>query len=292
MRSKIAQKRTLWLMLLPCFLVLAVIVIVPLFNLFRYSLYNYKLANPNGMIYRGLKNYSKVFRDKEFINSLSVTGRYVLGVLITQVPVALLLIETLSNIKKGSGLIKSLIMPPMVVPGVVAAVIWRLLYNPSTGLINYFLSPLGIKNAWLADPKLTLGSLVMVDFWQNTPFLILVLLAGRSTISDDLYEAGRIDGANGFHLFRHITLPLLRGSLMIGILFRIIDSLKGFAHISIMTSGGPGNVTTTINYYAYKMAFNYTDIGYSSSLGVIMLFMTVMIAVILVKVFKMGGTKK
>ena len=132
----------------------------------------------------------------------------------------------------------------------------------------------------------------MVDFWQNTPFLILVLLAGRSTISDDLYEAGRIDGANGFHLFRHITLPLLRGSLMIGILFRIIDSLKGFAHISIMTSGGPGNVTTTINYYAYKMAFNYTDIGYSSSLGVIMLFMTVMIAVILVKVFKMGGTKK
>ena len=289
MRSKIAQRRTYLIMLLPCMIILVGIIIVPLVNLFRYSFYNYKLASPKGMTYIGIKNYQKVLKDKEFINSLVVTGKYVLGVLVTQVPVALLLIETLSSVKRGSGAIKTLIMPPMVVPGVVAAVIWRLLLNPSVGLVNYLL---GIQQPWLADPKTTLISLIMVDFWQNTPFLILTLLAGRSTISDDLYEAGRIDGANGLRLFYHITLPLLRGSLMIGILFRIIDSLKGFAHINVMTSGGPGNVTTTINYYAYKTAFNYTYIGYSSALGVFMLAITVLLAIVLVRFFSTGGSKK
>ena len=290
MQSKIAQKRTLILMLVPCLVILCVIIIIPLINLFVYSFYDYKLSNPNGMEFIGWKNYSKVIKDKEFLNSLIVTGKYVFGVLITQIPMGLLFVEVLSHIKKGSGLIKSLIMPPMVVPGVVAAVIWRLMYHPSTGLINYFLGVFGIEHAWLADPKTTLASLIVVDFWQNTPFVILMMLAGRSAISDDLYEAGKIDGANGWQLFRHITLPLLRGSLMICILFRIIDSLKGFAHISLMTAGGLGNVSTTINYYAYRMAFTYTDIGYSSTLGVFMLLMTTLLAVVLLKIFNKGAS--
>ena len=117
MRSKIVQKRVYILMIVPCFVVLSLIVVMPLIYLFVYSFYNYKLANPNGMIYIGLKNYAKVLKDAEFINSLTVTGKYVLGVLVTQVPAALLLVETLSHVKRGSGLIKTLIMPPMVVPG-------------------------------------------------------------------------------------------------------------------------------------------------------------------------------
>ncbi len=285
MHSKIVQKRTLLLMLAPCLLIVCVIIIVPLINLVVYSFYDYKLASPNGMRFVGWYNYNKAVNDKEFISSLWVTAKYMLGVLVTQVPMALLFVETLSHIKRGTGLIKTLIMPPMVMPGVIAGVIWRLLYHPSAGLINYFLTPLGLDHAWLADPNTALMSLVMVDFWQNTPFLILVLLAGRSMIPDDLYEAGRIDGANGLHLFRHITLPLIRGSLMVGVLFRIIDSLKGFAHINVMTSGGPGNVTTTINYYAYRMAFTYTNIGYSSALGVFLLAITTLMAFALVRMF-------
>lgn len=289
MRNNRVQKRTYIAMMIPCFVVLALIVVVPLITLVVYSFYNYKLANPNGMIYIGFKNYTKAMKDKEFINSLQVTGKYVLGVLITQVPTALLFVETLSHVKRGSGLVKTLIMPPMVVPGVVAAVIWRLLFNPTSGLINYFL---GIQHPWLADPKTTLITLIIVDFWQHTPFLILTLLAGRSTISEDLYEAGRIDGANGFHLFRHITMPLIKSSLMLGMLFRIIDSLKTFAHINVLTSGGPGNVSTTINYYAYKTAFTYTNIGYSSALGVFMMLLMIIVAVFMVKVFKVGGASK
>ncbi len=286
MRSKIVQKRTLALMLVPCFVVLAMIVLVPLINLVVFSFYDYELSSPAGMKFIGLENYFKVAKDKIFINSIRVTAIYIIGVLATQLPAALLLVETLSHIKKGTGLIKTLIMPPMVVPGVIAGVIWRLLYNPSRGLINYFLSPFGIQHAWLADPNTTLFSLIVADFWQNTPFLILVLLAGRSTIPNELYEAARIDGANGLLLFRRITLPLLRGSLMIGILFRVIDSLKAFSHIHMMTSGGPGDVSTTINYYAYRMAFTYTDIGYSSALGFILLVLTTTLAVVMVKAFK------
>ncbi len=291
MKSRNLQNRTLILMLLPCLVVLCAIIIVPLINLFAYSFYDYKLANPNGMNFVGVENYSKVIQDKEFHNSLWVTAKYVIGVLISQIPIGLLFVEILNNIKKGSGLIKTLIMPPMVVPGVVAAVVWRLMYDPSTGLINYFLSIFGIEpHAWLADRNTTLFSLLVVDFWQNTPFVILMLLAGRATISDDLYEAAKIDGANGWQLFRNITLPLLRGSLMICILFRVIDSLKGFTHISLMTAGGPGNASTTINFYAYRMAFTYTDIGYSSALGVFMLLLTTLMAVGMLKIFKRGGS--
>lgn len=276
-------------MLVPCFVSLAMIVLVPLINLVVFSLYDYELSNPAGMKFIGLGNYFKVAQDKIFINSIWVTAIYTIGVIATQLPAALLFVEILSHIKKGAGLIKTLIMPPMVVPGIIAGVIWRILYNPSYGLINYFLSPFGIRHAWLADPNTTLFSLIVVDFWQNTPFLILVLLAGRSMIPDELYEAAKIDGASGFRLFRHLTLPLLRGSLMIGILFRAIDAIKAFATINIMTSGGPGDVSTTINYYAYRMAFTYTDIGYSSALGFILLALTTALAVVIVKAFKKGG---
>ena len=286
MHSKNIEKRTLILMLMPCLVVLCAIIIVPLITLFVYSFYDYKLADIHGMEFIGWKNYGKALQDEEFRNSLLVTARYMFGVLISQIPIGLLFVEILSNIKKGAGVIKTLIMPPMVVPGVVAAVVWRLMYDPSTGLINYFLGKFGIQpQAWLANPDTTLVSLLVVDFWQNTPFVILMMLAGRFAISDDLYEAAKIDGANVCQLFRYITLPLVRGTLMICVLFRVIDSLKGFTHISLMTAGGPGNVTTTINYYAYRMAFTYTDIGYSSALGVFMLLITTFLAVVMLKLF-------
>lgn len=288
-----ARNRTLTWMLLPCFLVLAVIVVVPLVNLVQFSFQSYELANPAGRKFIGLANYIKAFGDKDFRSAIWVTVLYILGALVIEIPVSLMLIEALYYIKRGSGLIKALIMPPMVVPPIIAGVMWRIMYHPSAGLVNYFLSFFGIQHAWLADPKTALLSLILVDFWQNTPFLTLILLAGRSAISTDLYEAGMIDGAGGLQLFRHITLPLLRGSLMLGTLFRVIESLKVFPTIHIMTAGGPGNVTTTINYYAYKMAFSYTDIGYSSALGFLMLSMTTLLCIVLVRAFRVkeGGTK-
>jgi multiple sugar transport system permease protein len=286
-RGLMGGSRTLVLMCIPCFLVLAVIVIVPILNLIKYSLYNYELSNPLGIKFIGLLNYAKAFIDREFLKSIWVTVLYIIGALAIEVPVSLLLIEALYYIKKGNGLIKALIMPPMVVPPIIAGVMWRIMYHPTAGLVNYFLENIGLTHHWLSDPKTALVSLILVDFWQNTPFLILILLAGRSAIPSDFYEAGMIDGAGAFRLFRHITLPLLRPSLILGVLFRVIESLKVFPTIHIMTAGGPGgNATTTINYYTYKMAFSYTNIGYSSALGFILLFMTTLLSIVLLHTFR------
>lgn len=283
------RERVLKWMLLPCMTVLALIVLVPLLNLIYFSFFNYELSNPAGRSFIGLSNYLKAFSDKEFWHSVKVTVLYIFGALLLELPVALVLIEVLFYIKKGSGILKAFLMPPMVMPPIVAGVMWRIIFHPTTGLMNYLLSFIGIQHPWLADPKTTLLSLVFVDFWQNTPFLTLILLAGRASISTDMYEAGMIDRANGFQMFRYITLPLLRGSLMLGVLFRIIDCIKVFPTIHIMTAGGPGNVTTTINYYTYNMAFTYTDIGYSSALGFLLLIFTTLMSLVLVKAFKKKG---
>jgi multiple sugar transport system permease protein len=283
------RTRVLVLMLVPCILVLAVIVVVPVINLVYYSLLNYELSNPMGKKFIGLLNYVKAFGDKEFLYSIWITVLYIAGVIATELPISLLLIEILNYIKKGSGILKAALLPPMVVPPIVAGVMWRIIYHPTSGLLNYLLSPLGIQHAWLADRSTSLISLIIVDIWQYTPFLTLILLAGRSAIPYERYEAGMIDGANRFQMFRYITLPLLRNSLMVGILFRVIDSIKVFPTIHIMTAGGPGNATTTINYYTYKMAFSYTDIGYSSALGFILLILTTLFSFVLVRSFKSKG---
>lgn len=265
---------------------LSAIVLVPLINLFSYSLYNYKLTNVKAMRFVGFGNYVRALKDVDFLASIKYTGQYILLALITQVPVAILLVEALQRITLGSSLIRTLIMPTMVVPPIIAGVMWRIMLNPTNGLVNYFFGMVGLAHNWTSDPATALNTLVFIDFWQNLPFLALIFLAGRSAISEDLYEASMIDGANGIQTFWHITIPSIRSSLMLGIIFRIIDCIKVFPTVHIVTAGGPGTSTMMINYYIYKTAFNYSNIGYSSAMGSILVVLTTLISLLLIRVFK------
>ncbi len=280
------RKPVLIAMLLPCAVVLGLIVLTPMINLVWYSLHDYKLTNIKAMRFVGLSNYVKAFGDGDYLHSIKITAQYVLRALATQLPVALVLVEVLQRIKRGSGLVRTLLLPTMVVPPVIAGVMWRIMYHPSYGLVNYILGAVGLAHNWTSDPATALGSLVFIDFWQNLPFLTLILLAGRASISEDVYEAAMIDGAGALSSFWHITLPLLRGSLLLGVLFRMIDCIKVFPTVHIVTAGGPGTATTMINYYIYKMAFNYTNIGYSSAMGFILVVLTTLLSVALIKAFQ------
>lgn len=273
-------------MLIPTIIVFFLVFFVPISCLFNYSLLNYELTDPFGVKFIGLKNYFRIFHDWEFWNSLRITIIFLVVGIGIQVPIALLLGEILSGPLKRLQFVRSLFLPPMLVPPVVAGVMFRIMYHPSLGIINYFLSFFGLSHPWLADPKTALFSVIMVDVWQNVPFLLILFLAGFSSIPEEVYESAMIDGANRWQTFIKISVPLMRSSLMLGLLFRVIDILKVFPTIHIMTAGGPGRATETVNYYTYRMAFSYTNIGYASALGVILVIITIFLCIIMLRLFK------
>jgi multiple sugar transport system permease protein len=163
----------------------------------------------------------------------------------------------------------------MVLPPVVVALTWKILFTPDVSVVNWLLSLVGIAGpAWLVDPTLALWALVIADVWQWTPFVVLMLLAALQMLPEEPLEAARIDGASGWQIFLYIILPLLKPVLLVAGLFRLIDSVKAFPNIFIMTGGGPGVATEATNYYAYLQGFSYTFLGYSSAITVVMLIAT------------------
>lgn len=291
--SKRSTTRELFVMMLPCMLVMLVIFIYPLSKLLLNSMQRYKLIDPV-KTFVGLGNYISAFEDKNFVKSLGTTLKYVALSLAIEVPLALILMEIIGTVKKGQGFIRTCFLPPMVIPSVVNGTIWKLMFNPSSGIITYIALKLGFENAanWLTMETSALWCLVAIDVWASTPFLLIILLAGRASISETYYEAAKIDGAGPVSMFFKITLPLLKNQLMFGLMIRLTDCIRVFPTIHIMTAGGPGTATQTINYLAYKTAFSYSNIGYASAMGVIMMLVSILCVLLLSSSFKMGGQKR
>jgi multiple sugar transport system permease protein len=167
----------------------------------------------------------------------------------------------------------------MMLPPIVAAVIFKIIYIPDFGIINWFLSLIGIEGIiWEASANTALLSLILVDIWEWTPFMFLILLAGLQAIPLDPYEAAEVDGATKFQIFRDITFPLLRPAVLIALLLRIMDTLRIFDQIFIMTGGGPANATETMSLYIYRHGFRFSNIGYATAMSFIMLILTLLIS--------------
>jgi len=277
--------RELFIMQFPGMFILFIIVIIPVIMLLYYSTLYYRLQSPDKIRFVGFENYIHAFMDKAFLESIWTTVRYIVFALAIQIPLGLLLMELISNLKRYSNIFKSAFLPPMIIPPIVSGLIWRFMFLPGSGIVNYFLRFFNISPAWFTDKRLAMLSIIIVDVWMYTPFLLIIFLSGRASIAQDLYESATLDGAKKIQCFWGITLPLLRNSMIVGILFRLIDLIKVFATIHIMTTGGPGTATQTINYYTYRMAFSYSDIGYSSALGTLLLVISVVLAVVLFRAF-------
>jgi multiple sugar transport system permease protein len=181
------------------------------------------------------------------------------------------------------------LLVPMMLPAVVVGVVWRLLLNPNYGPINSGLRSLGINSdllTWTASPKLAMLSVIVVDCWQWTPFMFLVLLAGLQAIPLEPYEAALIDGSNRWQTFRHITLPLLRPAILIALLLRTMDLLRVFDQIFILTEGGPGFATETLSLYIYRTAFRFFDFGYAAALSFVLLAITNVISMVYIRLLQ------
>jgi multiple sugar transport system permease protein len=230
----------------------------------------------------GALNYLEALRDDERFRAAAWrTILYTVGSLALQVPLGVALAVFFNREFLGKGLVRTLYLLPLVATPAAIALIWVLIYNPATGVLNYLLQlahlPMG---QWTYAAGSALWALIIVDTWQHTPLVMLIALAGLAALPTDPYESAQIDGATAWQRFWHITLPLLRPTVAVAALFRAIDALKAFDVIFAMTQGGPGESTETLNIYIYLAAFQYFRFGYSSSL--LMLFFALILGVCLV----------
>ncbi len=220
-----------------------------------------------------LENYVKLARDELFWNSVSITFRFVGSTVFLHLIVGLAVALALNAQIRANRLFRVIAILPWTVPDVISGLIWRFMYNPTSGIINGLLRQYGLTNTyieWLAKPNLALPSVIFADVWRGYPFVMIILLAGLQAIPRELYEAARVDGASALQEFRHITIPLLRRMIIIAVALDTIWQFRRFGLVYNMTLGGPGHVTEILSLYVYKQYFRYFNFEYASALAVVM----------------------
>lgn len=267
-----SRRRVTTLFLAPALVVLAAVTLGPLLYLVVTSFTPLDLARAGSFRFIGLSNYRDLLADDRFWNSVRVQFRLSAATVSAQLALGLGLALLLNRPLPFREVLRTAFIVPMVLPPIIVAIVWKLLFTPLLTPLNLLTVPLGVQQpAWLTDPNLALWTIVVADVWEWTPFTTLVLLAALQMMPPEPLEAARVDGASAWQRFRWVILPLLRPALIVAGVFRLIDSFKAFPLIFVMTGGGPGVATEPMNYYAYTQAFNYTYIGYSSAMIVVML---------------------
>jgi multiple sugar transport system permease protein len=237
----------------------------------------------------GLGNFTRLFTDNFFWTAMAHTLVYAIAALVCEFLLGLGLALLLNAQIRGRGFFRASLLVPMMLPPVVVGVVWRLMLNPDFGAINGTLKSIGINTeslTWTASPKLAMLSVIAVDVWQWTPFVFLVLLAGLQAIPQEPYEAALIDGSSRWQTFWHVTLPLLKPSILIVLLLRTMDLLRVFDQIFILTEGGPGFATETISLYIYRTAFRFFDFGYAAAMSFVLLALTNVVSAVYIRLIQ------
>jgi len=235
------------------------------------SFFNWYIANPPEFV--GLGNYLQMFlRDERFWGSIGRTA-YLTGITIpAEVILGTAIALLFGQRVMGGRVLRVLFILPMVATPVAMALVWTMILTPTGGILNHLLEQIGLApSLWMTHPRTAIPSIALVDIWQWTPMITLIVLAGLESLPEEPFEAALIDGASPLQVFFKITLPLLRPSLAVAMMFRTIDSLKTFDLIYVMTQGGPGTSSETLNVYVYQKGFNYLHLGYSSALALVLL---------------------
>ena len=270
-------------LILPAFLIMAVVTLYPLVQSFIISFRDWSLLEPNAAhVFVGLTNYRKVFSDPQFLSSVKVTLSFVFLAVSLEIILGFLLALLLNRDFVGRKLVRMLALLPWAVPAVVSGIMWKWILNPSYGALNGLLYQLGLIDKyiiWLGRPVSALFMVVLADVWKETPFIMLLLLSALQTIPKDLYEAATVDGANKLQQLFAITIPLVRPTLFVAISLRTIWALKSFDLIYTLTAGGPSNATSVLGYYTYLKSFVSLDIGKGSAAAYIMTLVILLVVI-------------
>lgn len=260
-------------LLAPTLALLAVVILYPLANGIRISLLRYKLTSAAEPHWIGLANYRKLFQDDEFWDVARTTVIWTASNVIAQLVLGLALALLMNEQLKARGLFRSMALIPYIVPSVCAALIWRWMYDGSSGIINAGLYRLGLIDSyrpWLGEVGTALPAVIVESVWKGTPFVMILILAGLQTIPPEFYEAGALDGASTWRRFVDITLPLLQPTLAVATILTTVYTVNNFNAIWLMTRGGPLGSTDILFTYAYKEAFESYDFGMAAAVSVVL----------------------
>ena len=278
-KKKSMIDKTTLMFIAPAFLFYTLFIIVPTVSSFYYSFTSWDGISPN-IKFIGLANYREIFTSARFGNALKNTVILTLFISIFENLLALLLAVAVDNVRWGKNVFRSVLYLPVLISGIVSGFIWKIMYNYNFGAINSMLNQIGLGDAkqdWLGNTKLTLIMVGVVLVWKGVGYYMIIYLAGLQSVSTDVIEAAQIDGASAMQRFWHITIPLISGTFTINFTLSLINGLKVFDQISVMTDGGPGFTTETIVYLLYKVGFNEGRQGFGTAVGVVLLFLIIIL---------------
>ncbi|EYR83869.1 sugar ABC transporter permease [Shinella sp. 838] len=264
----------LW-MLAPATILMLSLTLVPFLVSVYLSFTDYSLTAPDTINWVGLKNYSDLLSSADFWDAARITAIFTIVAVGIETVLGVGIAALLHHEVRQASWLRVIYLLPMAITPIAATFTFRLMFNPTQGVLNYMLGLMGVSpSAWTAAPETALLSLILVDVWQWTPFILLIVMGGMAALPPEPEEASQMDGAGPFRTFFLITLPRLKPYLALALLFRLIDAFKTFDIIFVLTGGGPGVATRTLNLLAYKYGIEFLSMGYASALAIVMLVFT------------------
>ncbi|MBI2941900.1 MAG: sugar ABC transporter permease [Chloroflexi bacterium] len=254
------------------------------------SLQHYNLAKPWVSGFAGLENYRRLFDDELFWLSLNNTVVWTIGNVIPQLVLGMALAFLLNEEFAFRGLYRSLALSPWAVSATVGAMMWAWMLHGPFGVFNDLLIRAGLGSAriaWLSSPDTAMYGVIIANVWRGVPFFTVTILAGLQAMSDDIYEAAAIDGADGWRTFWYITLPLLKGVIAVTVLLRTVWTFNWVETIFAMTGGGPGNATLTMALLVFNQFFRFSDVGYASAMAVLLFALLMVFTLIYLRLFRL-----
>jgi multiple sugar transport system permease protein len=269
------------LLLLPALLAMGVIMAFPLVYLIFMSLHKWSMVGYASPAFVGPANFIALAVDQRFLDSLGRTFYFALLGLASNIPAGFAIALLLAHDFPTRNLLRSLLILPMVATPVAMGLVWVVMLDPSLGVLRYLLGLVGIDNPplWLSDTGWVIPTLVAVDAWMWTPMVALICIAGLAALPVEPFEAALVDGASTWQRFRYITLPLMMPTLIVAAMLRVMDLLKVIDIVYVMTGGGPGHASETINLYNYLVALSYDKIGYGAAVALV-LFAVVLVCTV------------
>lgn len=288
-----SRRQIVFAFVVPCVVVLLFIVVFPLgYNLWM-SLHNWNLVYPKQTRFIGLQNYLKIVTNGVFWYSLLNTFYYGFFALLIEFAFGMLIALVINLDFPGKAIVQTLVILPMVATPVAVSYVWRIMYNPDFGIINWVLKSLHLP-AWngIFAANTTMWSLIFIDVWQWTPFLTMIFSAALLSLPREALEAADVDGANAVQKFIHVTFPLMKTVVVIGVVLRGIDLFKTFDIIYSLTGGGPGRLTETLNIHTYNMLFTNLDAGRAAALSIIAVIIASITLLQLARTTALGGGRR
>ncbi len=260
-----------YLYIAPAIVILAITSVYPVIYSIILSFFNWDWGLRLDFVW--LDNYVMYLKDPIFWQTLGHTFYFTVGAVGIEMVLGLALAVIVNRLGFGMGIIRTLLMLPLMVSGIIVALMWKILLDPTLGIVNYALRLLGLPiSAFFGAPSSAMPSIIMVDTWWQTAFVFIVLSAGLRSLPQEPYEAAEVDGASSLQSFRYLTLPMLKPVLLTVLIFRTIDCLKVFAIIFGTTGGGPAQITESVQTLAYRTAFKFLFLSRSMTLMVIFSF--------------------